>query len=210
MSIKASTKSDGDFPKEIVPAGNHVARLYSIIQIGKISEEYMGEMKMNEKVMLRFELPDEMREYGEKGMLPMAISREYTLSLGEKSNLRKLVEGLTGTPLDQSQEFMGIESLLGKWCMLNVIQKVSKTGKVYAQITSAAPLPKSMKAPAAINPDFVFDFEENYSDAKLAAMPSFIQDKIKSSEQYKKMGKHSKDFDIEDAPKEIDPAEIPF
>lgn len=197
MSIKVSTKGPEDFPKDLVPAGNHVARLYSITQIGKIEEEYMGEMKMVEKVMLRFEIPEEMREYGDKGMLPMAISREYTLSLGEKANLRKLVEGMTGTALDESQEFIGIESLAGKVCMLNVIHKVSKAGKEYALIASAAPLPKSMKAPEQINPTFIFDFEENYSKEKLEAMPDFIQEKIKSSEQYKKrMGKN---YDVKEA-----------
>lgn len=212
MSIKASTKSGGDFEKELVPAGNHVARLYSIIHIGKIEEEYMGEAKINDKVMLRFELPDEMRTYGDKGELPMAINREYTLSLGEKANLRKLVEGMLGSTLNDSDEFFGVESLVGKVCLLNVIHKTTQKGKVYAQIVAASPLPKSMKAPEAINAPFIFDYEENFSQEEVEKMPQFIQDKIKSSEQYKNRttGGQSHVDAIETALNEVTGEDIPF
>lgn len=186
MSIKAEFQKEGDFKKELVPKGSHVARLYSIIHIGKIEEEYMGESRMMDKVMLRFELPNEIRTFGEKGELPMAISGEYTLSLGEKANLRKIVEGILGESLDETAAYYGVESLAGKTCLLNVIHKTSRKGNEYAQIASAMPLPKGMLAPDAINKQFIFDFEENYSDTELETMPDFLKEKIKSSEQYKK------------------------
>jgi hypothetical protein len=44
---------------ELVPAGNHVARLYQIIHIGTNSYEYKGEMKKSDKVRLTFELCNE-------------------------------------------------------------------------------------------------------------------------------------------------------
>lgn len=170
--------------REIVPAGNTVARLYSLIHIGKIEEEYMGEPKINDKVMLRFELPEEMRDFnGEQK--PLAISREFTLSFGEKSNLRKLVQGMLGQVLEDVEEDYGLIPLLGKTCLLNVIHKTSRKNSEYAFIESAAPLPKSMKAPEQINPSFVFDFEENWNEEALEKMPDFLKDKIKSSQQYK-------------------------
>lgn len=182
MAITAPVNKD--IEREIVPAGNHVARLYSIIHIGSIEEEYMGEPKFSDKVMLRFELPNEQREFGDKGMLPMAVSREYTLSMGDKANLRALVEGMLGKVVEDDGDFALIP-LMGTVCLLNVIHKTSRTGNKYAQIVSASPLPKGMTAPDAVNPQFIFDFEENYSDEALEKMPQFLQDKIKSSKQYK-------------------------
>lgn len=213
MSIKAEFQKEGDFKKELVPKGSHVARLYSIIHIGKIEEEYMGESKMMDKVMLRFELPNEIRTFGEKGELPMAISGEYTLSLGEKANLRKIVEGILGESLDETQAYYGVESLAGKTCLLNVVHKTSRKGNEYAQIASAMPLPKGMTAPNAINKNFIFDFEENFNQDELNLMPQFIQDKIKSSEQYKKRfnggEEHSKAID-EAFSTDVNPDDVPF
>ena len=74
--------------KEIVPSGTHIARCYSMIHIGTVEWEYNGEQKFSNKVRLTFELPNEMREFsGEQK--PMVISKEYTLTMHEKSNLRK-------------------------------------------------------------------------------------------------------------------------
>jgi hypothetical protein len=187
---------------EIVPAGNHVATLYSLIHIGAVEEEYMGDTKLVDKVMLRFELPDEEREFnGEKK--PMAISREYTLSFGEKANLRKLVEGMLGTSIEEVEEGYGLEPLLGKSCLLNVIHKTSRQGKEYAFISGAAPLPKKMTAPKQVNPSFIWDFEDKFNEDELEKMPDFLKDKIKSSKQYKaKKG-------IMDTP-DINPDDIPF
>ena len=186
MSIKAPfTKGEG-FEREIVPAGNHVARVYSTIHIGKVEEEYMGEIKYMDKVRIGFELPNELRTFGEKGELPMVISQEYTLSLNEKAKLRHLIEGMLGATLDEAEEYYGVESLIGRVCLLNVIQKTSKKGKQYAVIISASPLPKGMEAPKAVNEPFILDYEDNWSDIKFRNLPDFLTDKMRSSEQYKK------------------------
>lgn len=205
MAIMAPTKGkEGE--REIPPQGNHVARLYSLIHIGRIEEEYMGEIKQNDKVVLRFELPEELREFDGK-MLPMAISREYTLSMGEKANLRKLVEGMLGESIEDTEEEYGLVPLLGKTCLLNVIHKVSRaTGKPYAFIASAAPLPKKMKAPDQVNPDFIFDYEENFNEEALEKMPDFLKDKIKSSAQYKA----KKGIKEEAVESPFDDSQIPF
>jgi hypothetical protein len=66
---------------ELVPAGNHVARLYGILHIGTNSFEYMGETK--------FELSNEREVFKEgEEAKPFSISREFGLTMGQKSNLR--------------------------------------------------------------------------------------------------------------------------
>jgi len=57
MSIIA--KAGGGTPRELVPAGSHVARCYSMIHIGTIETTYMDETKLQNKVRLTFEIPAE-------------------------------------------------------------------------------------------------------------------------------------------------------
>lgn len=183
MAINSPIKKNTE--RELVPAGNHIARLYSIVHIGIVDEQYMGEDKQVDKVRLTFELPEESREFGGVSK-PMVISQEYTNSMHEKAKLGALVRGMLGVEWhpNEDTESMDITGLIGKACMLNVIHRTSAKGSEYTQIVSAAPLPKGIEAKDQFNPNFIFDYDENWDEVTLAAFPSFIQDKIKSSRNY--------------------------
>ena len=185
MGIKASNEAP---QRELTPAGNHVARCYSMVHIGTVEEEYMGDTKMMNKARITWELPMEMRVFKEEnGEQPMVISKEYTLSLGEKANLRKDLDSWRGKAFSEEEAMsFDITKLIGVPCMLNVIHKASKNGKSYPFISAISPLPKGLSCPKQINDSFIFDYEENYSDEKIAAFPDFIKDKIKSSVEYRK------------------------
>ena len=175
--------------RELTPAGNHIARCYSMIHIGTIQEEYMGEPKMGNKVRITWELPNELRTFKEEnGEQPMVISKEYTLSMHEKSNLRKDLESWRGKGFteDEAKEF-DITKLLGVPCMLSIIHKVSKSEKQYATITSIASIPKGMDAPDQVNQNFEFNFCDSFSEDNLESFPDFIKEKIKSSVEYIKL-----------------------
>lgn len=176
------------------PAGNHVARVYQIVHIGTIPETYMGEEKEMNKVRISFELPNETHVFKEEnGEQPYVISQEYTLSMGEKANLRKLVEGIIGQGfLEVDAQSFEVTELLGRACMLNVIHRKSKTsGRVYAQIASASPLPKGMEAPAPVNTPVILDYD-NWNEEVFKALPDFLKDKIRSSREYKALkGEHN-------------------
>lgn len=186
--MKAPKSKGGDF--KTVPAGNHVARLYRLLHIGTVPEVYMGEDKMTDKIMLGFELPNEKAVFtAEKGEEPFVISREFTLSMSEKANLRKIVEGMLGTTFndDEAYEF-DVESLIGQTCLLNVVHKKSeKSGNDYALIMSASPLPKGMEAPAAYNKAQVLDYDK-WNEDLFMSLPGFLKEKIRASEEYKKKG----------------------
>lgn len=187
MAINAPFGSKKEF--KIQPAGNHIARVYSVIHLGIQAEEYMGEEKLMDKVRIGFELPLENTVFKEGDEpKPFTISQEYTLSMGDKANLRKLVEGMIGHGLlEQDAVSFDVLDLMGRACMLNVIHKTSAKGNEYAQIVGAAPLPKGIDAPIQVNRAFIFDFEENFSDEKLERLPDFIKDKIKGSMDYKRL-----------------------
>lgn len=183
MSIKIPPRE----PRELVPEGNHVARVYQIIHIGTVPTTYEGRTSNVAKVRIGFELPEEMREFKEgEGMKPFVISREFTLSMGSKSNLRPFVEGIIGKLTDAEAANIQIEDLMGKTCLLNVQHGTSKsTGNEYAKVASASPLPKSMSAPEAINPPFLLDYD-NFTQEAFAKLPDFLKEQMESSVEYKR------------------------
>ena len=186
MPIIAPVSEQKQF--KLVPSGNHVARVCRIIHIGTVPETFNGEDKMMNKVLISFELPNELEVFKEeKGKEPFVVSREYTLSMNEKANLRKLVEGILGVALsDEESEHFDVTSLSGKVCLLNVVHKVSSASKnTYALIQGAAPLPKGMTAPEAINKPLVVDYD-NLTEGDFASLPEYIKDKMKVSLEFDK------------------------
>ncbi len=168
----------------LIPAGNHIARCYEMIQIGTIVEQtgiYAG--KESHKVRLTWETPDEQHDFG-KGLQPFSISKEFTLSMNEKATLRKMLESWRGKAFteDEARRF-DVTKLLGKPCMLNVIHKKSNTGKEYADISSISTLPKNFECPAQVNPSRILSFDE-WNEATFEALPDFLKTKIKSSKEY--------------------------
>jgi hypothetical protein len=56
------------------------------------------------KIRLSWELPTELRVFKEeKGEQPIAIHKEYTLSFGEKSNLRIDIRSRRGREMNQQE-----------------------------------------------------------------------------------------------------------
>jgi hypothetical protein len=139
---------------------------------------------MTDKIRLTFELCNETKEFKEgEGEKPFSVFREFTYSWGAKGNLRPFVEGFIGTKLHDDEAYnFNLEDLLGDVCLLNVVH-TEKDGNTYANIQGASPLPKGMTAPELFNPKRSLDINTTpYSE--IDALPEFIQNKIKSSEEY--------------------------
>lgn len=132
-----------------VPAGSHLARCYRIIDLGTQKTEYLGTIKPLRKVMFAWELHGEDDEgkplVTEKGD-PMAIFKNYTLSKNEKANLRLDLQGWRGKPFTDAEiGRFDIAVVLGQWCMLNVIHRPGKEGRVFANVTGVSPIPQIVK-----------------------------------------------------------------
>jgi hypothetical protein len=183
MAIIAKNKGGGE--RTLAPVGNHIARCVQMVHIGTSEEEIMGKKKILNKVRLTWELPDELHVFDEeKGEQPFLVSKEYTLSMNEKSNLRKDLESWRGKGFTEKQaEEFDITVLIGIPCMLNVIHKKSKTGNEYVNVSGVSPLPKRVECPEQISESFEFNFDEKFSNFE--NLPEWIQDKIKNSDEYK-------------------------
>lgn len=186
--------------KELIPAGNYVARCYKMVEIGTIDSEWQGTQKSLHKIRIGWELPTELKVFKEEnGKQPLVIEKEYTLSLGEKSNLRKDLKswrGLDFTP--QEADDFDITKLLGVPCFVNIIHIPKKTDQtvMYQAIGSISPLPKGFECPMQINPNFEFSLTE-FDNTKFNSLPEFIRTQIESSKEYKKMFKTKEEVKTE-------------
>jgi len=202
-----ATNTGGE--KILTPSGNFIARCYSMIHIGTIEEDYMGEKKHLNKVRITWELPNELKVFKEEnGEQPFSISKEFTLSLHEKATLRKFLESWRGKGFtdDESKKF-DIARLVGVPCMLNIIHKVSKNGNTYADIASVSAMPKGITAPEQINKSVIFTITQPDWDV-FDKFPDFLKTKIKSSQEYNIIQAP----DVQDTPIETDEKtdDLPF
>ena len=189
--------------REIVPSGTHIARCYSMIHIGTVEWEWQGETKYSNKIRVTFELPHEMRDFsGEQK--PMVISKEYTLSLHEKSNLRRDLEGWRGKSFTNKElAHFDTTNLISKECNISIIHKTSKSGNEFAQIGSISGITKGTDCPKQFNDSFIFNYEDNFNEDWLEQQPKWIQDQIKGTDEYKSKMNQQK-F------KKIIPNDMPF
>jgi len=127
------------------PAGNHIARLISIIDVGL---QDGGQYKDAHKLNIVFELCNELMEDGR----PFTISRFYTLSLNKKASLCQMIEAMAGQtiPEDKKAEF-DLDVLLGKACMVQVVVEKNDKGEERAKIKTVGAVPKGMTVPPPVN-----------------------------------------------------------
>lgn len=185
MAITASASSGAK--RELIPEDTYIARCYRMVHIGTYEDEYMGEPKVVNKVRLTWELPTELRVFNEeKGEQPMVIDKEYTLSMHEKSNLRKDLESWRGQGFSEDDASgFDVTKLIGAYCFLGIIHRFTKKGVEYATVGSISKLPKGYEKPPAYNAEFIFDYDNNFDTEVLKTFPDFIKDKIMISNEYK-------------------------
>lgn len=194
--IVENTSTGGDFTP--VPAGLHLARCYRIVDLGTQQSEYMGETKHQRKIMLGWELhgkDDEGNELVTSRGDPLAIFKNYTLSWNEKATLRNDLQGWRNKPFtEEEMRRFDIATILGAWCMLNVIERPGKNGKMYSNVGSIAPVPSVVKQaglPPAVNPNQLFRLAEpNYE--LFDTFGKGLKEKIQSSPEWQALqGKKS-------------------
>jgi hypothetical protein len=183
MAINATNEGK---PRELIPAGNYVARCYQMIHIGSVTENIMGEDKVLNKVRIGWELPTELRVFKEEnGEQPMVTSKEFTLSMNEKATLRAMLQSWRGKAFNEEEaRCFDISKLLTVPCMLNIIHETSKKGSVYEKIAGITPMPKGMVCPPQVNPTVKWEYD-NPDWMFFELLPQFIREKIESSKEYK-------------------------
>ena len=197
-------KSTGESTqRELIPAGTYVARCYSVIHLGHVTQKYMGEEKIVDLVRFTWELPTELKCFNaDKGEQPCAISKEMTFSLNEKSNLRAMINAWRGKALTEEEaKAFDLAKLIGQPCMVNLIHQPSKSNpeKVYERIAAVLPMMKGMTCPPQVNPRVEFSVLDFNRDLFMS-LPSFLQEMITGSTEYQAMMKRPPATPVAQAP----------
>lgn len=192
MSIIATNKPTNNIPQ--IPAGTYLARCISMIHIGTLKETIGGKAEqLLNKVYFTFELPTEQHVFDEaKGPEPRVCGKEFTLSMSEKSNLRKFLQNWRGAPFTESEATnFDVTKLLGVECMLSLIHKVSGKGNTYTEIVSAILPMKGVTIPAQVNKMLEFNFGDGID--RFPDCPKFLREKIVTTPEWNAIDKSKRD-----------------
>ena len=166
----------GDFQQP--PTGTHLARCYGLIDIGTQKSEYKGQTVIRRQVILRWELPTELMEDGR----PFSVSKFYTQSLNEKSNLYADLVNWRGREFTKD-ELSGFDAkaILDKTCLLSIT--MNDKGK--ARVTGLMKGPKHMEVPPRVNDLVFFSLESDEFDQNtFNALSEGIQKMIRLSPEW--------------------------
>src|SRR4051812_36598392 len=193
MGLIAKDSGGGNFKR--VPAGVFIGRCFSLIDLGTQLTDGQYGQKLQHKIRIGWELFGD----DEEGMplmvdvdgkdMPMTISKSYTVSLHEKSGLRRDLAAWRGKDFtDEEAKGFDVSKLIGAYCMLNVTTSETN-GKTYSNVAGITPLPGALKnaKPAPIHDNVIF----NLDDPDMKSFATFhekLQDAIKKSPEWKKHG----------------------
>lgn len=194
MDIFVKDSGGSKFPP--LPAGSYSAMCYGIVGLGTTFNPTFGNHQT--KVMFMWELPEERVEIDGESV-PRTITETYTMSLNEKGNLRKMLEGWRGVPFSPEElKGFGLSKVLGKPCLVSTILKAKQNGDEFAKISSITRLPKGMPVPTRCENDIILWDIANpeCSLAEMAKLPEWVQKRIHESDEYRARGTGSDDFSV--------------
>lgn len=189
MGFIAKDSGGGDFKR--VPAGAYVARCFSLIDLGtQLTTGQFGE-KLQHKLRIGFEILDN-DEAGnpltidvDGKEMPMTISKSYTVSLHEKSSLRRDLTAWRGRDFtDEEAAAFDVSKLIGAYAMVNVTTSESN-GKTYSNIAGLTPLPGVLKnnKPAPVHKNVLFNLDDPDMEV-FATFHEKLQEAIKRSPEW--------------------------
>jgi len=158
-----ATKNTGSGDFEIAPAGLVNAVCSSVIDLGFHKNINFPNSTAKQKIAVSFEIDKEIQE-GDFAGQRFTLTKEYSLSLAPKANLKKDLEPWIGTLTEDQLESFDVETLIGKPCFITIVHQAGKKDptKIYANIGNISPV---MEGTPTITP------RENY-------IPKWVTDKI--------------------------------
>lgn len=178
MEFIAKSEGNTSIPK--LENGVYTAISSMMIDIG--AQKSVLDNNIRRKFIMVWNVVGEFIEVN-KEKLPRVMSKEYTLSLNEKSNLRKDLQAWRGQAFTE-EELQGFDILnvMNKPCQLQIINE-EKNGKTYNNISAIMAIPKGMTV-STLDEITIFITNNAETWQNWEKIPKWIQDKIKKSEGY--------------------------
>lgn len=139
------------------------------------------------KIRIFWEIVGETIEINGEQM-PRLVSKEFTLSLNEKSKLRQALQSWRGKAFT-AEELQGfdLKKVLGVGCQLQIIHKEGNNGTTYANVETILALPRGRSVPAPKEITW-FDFDDPASYGVFEKLPRYMQEKIAEAENFADTG----------------------
>lgn len=194
MGLVARKKATSDIPP--LAGGVYMATCCGVVDFGEQPNKFkLG--KYQDKILLIFEVADEFVEVeGEKK--PRWLSKEFTLSLHDKSKLKEVLASWLGN-MDEVDE-LDMTEIIGDACQLQVAVKTSKDGThQYNVITNIMALMRGMTPPPLISEPIVFDmqFDLEHATEVLAMLPEWMQQRVMQSPTWAARTANSQPLDVQ-------------
>lgn len=175
--MSMTVKSEGNNPIPPLEPGVYTGVASALIDLG-IQENQMFKNKQRKVIIVWTILGETITVKDEE--LPRVISKEYTMSIGDKSTLRKDLEAWRGKPFS-SDELQGFNlvNILNTACQLQINEQ-ERNGKTYTNIAAIMALPKGTKVDA-IDEAYVFDTYDNKTWDNYEKIPNWIKERIKKA-----------------------------
>jgi hypothetical protein len=197
INIKDAKKGTGGV---IAPAGAHLARCYSLVDLGTHTTDGKYGKKTNRKLRFSWELPEAKHVFDEKrGPEPFAVHYILNFTAGPKSSLIKMLTSWRGKPFKPEElEDFDLKKVLGKACMITVMHTdPDVNGNVYANVDNVSPVPSRWREqmPSPINRQVYYEVEQG-KNATFDSFPEWLQKLIGDCEEWAaakpKVTSHSK------------------
>ena len=170
-------KSEGNSTIPQLEPGVYTGVASALIDLG-LQENSMYK-KTQRKVMIIWNIVGETITVNDEE-LPRVISKEYTMSLGEKSTLRKDLEAWRGKVFSADElEGFDLRNIINTACQLQ-INAQEKNGKTYTNIAAIMAIPKGTKIDT-VDDTYIFDTYEPESWNNYDKIPNWIKEKIKKA-----------------------------
>lgn len=201
-----------------IPAGAQHAVCYGVIDLGT-QPPTVATYKPSHRVRIMFEVPDERIEIERDGVkvnLPRVISREFILSLGSPKKSTKLcdfLEAWRGRKFtDQERAGFDLKNVIGANCILNIVH-TSRNGNTYSDISSVAPLMRTMGKRGMETPEVYFtisDIPDGEPVTIPPSVPEFIRKQIEKSFEFVQRSGAAPHNGHDNDPPPPDDDDIPF
>ena len=191
-----ATQSTSDFRQ--APEGTHIARCIGLVDLGTQAGEFQGSPTLKHECIVRWELPHETIEIDGQ-QAPLIISKFYTVSVNEKSNLRRDWESWAGRKVSHDELLHGLDltKLLGRACQVSI----QHTAQGKARVVAVTGLAKGMTCPPQHNKSVQYSIEQG-RDEVFQSLPAGFQTIIERCEEWSggKKAKHqASDKDVNGA-----------
>ena len=190
MSATGFNAKEGEAKqKQLIPAGQHIAKCYSVIDLGTQQGTYQGAPTEKHEISISFEFPAHKAVYKEeKGEQVMAIHNTYTFGMSTKAHFRNMLDSWIGKPITEMTEER-MQKMVGKAAMIQVVHNLSKRNQLtYDNIATKGqavyPFAQGTPVPNYVPNKPIYFSLANPNWNVFDSLPQFTQEKIQKCKEW--------------------------